>query len=209
MADDILDQGLASMDNGAWRKPYTGDRSEFNDEYPKEDDYIGVVAAIYNIGIQVGYMGALKDQVCVVFELDEPLRSDDYPHLVFAKMTKSMYEEAPIYKLICAAFPGEAHNGLKLRDLIGKCVYGTVTLKASVKKPGKFFVDFKGYKKIPRGMAAIAVRGDYAEPPALVQWMMKHAITEQEADQRSAVQTDTSKPQEYDGKDADGNDLPF
>jgi len=185
MGNDFLDEGFEEMDWNAWKPQRRDGGGEFQDEYPEPDDYVGVVAAIYDIGIQVGYMNALKDQVAVVFELDAQ-KSNGYPHVVIQKMTKSMYEEAPLYKLICAAFPNQSHVGLKLRDLIGQSVYGTVTVKPSKSKPGKCFVDFRDFKKVPRGMAAIAVRGQYDDPPKLVLWMASQAIAKQDADKMAA-----------------------
>jgi len=185
-SEDFLDSGFDDLEFNSWR-PESQSGGDFHDEYPKPDDYVGVVAAIYDIGIQVGFMGQLRDQVAVVFELDAQ-KSNGYPHVVIQKMTKSMFEKAPLYQLICAAFPGEDHAGFRMRDLIGKSVYGTVTVKPSKNKPGKCFVDFKEFKKVPRGMAGIAVRGDYREPPRLVMWMADQSITAQEAEQRFRAQ---------------------
>jgi len=181
---DFLDEGFDDVDFNAWRPQVKRTGEGFNDEYPKPEDYVAVVAAIYDIGIQVGWGGVPKDQVAVVFELDAQ-KSNGYPHVVIQRITKSMYEKAPFYRLICAAFPGEDHQGFRVRDLIGKSVYGTVTVSPNKTNPDRKIVKFINYMKLPRGLASIAVRGDYTDPPRLVMWMAEHAITSQDAEERA------------------------
>ena len=185
MSDNLLDMSLEHLEMKSWKPPRDESKeSKFVNEVPEADDYVMVVAGIFDIGVQHdARYNKVQDKVCVIFELDAR-DSTGKPFQLHTAMTKSQYEKAPLYKLECAAFPGDSHAGLKLGDLIGKSVYGSV--KTYTTKAGKHRakVDVEaGFRKLPRGMSPIAVEGDYSQPTKLVEWFRAQAISASEADE--------------------------
>jgi hypothetical protein len=163
-------------------------------EQPKPEPTLAVVAGVWDIGIQPSQFGE-KRQCCVVMELDQR-DSKGARFQVHAAMSYSMFEKAPLYRLVCEALPGQDHTNLTIKALVGKTVFvGLLT-----DKRGKVQLDKDAIMQRPRQMPDLAVEGDYKQPTKLVTWFLNRAT------KRNDVKVQEEKAK---SSTPAGDDIPF